>query len=67
MHVADEATHDFLSWYNLRALRIRRLLWRGPFPPTFTFLPWLLLLAVAIVVLASLTPAAGVAHAPPER
>lgn len=26
LHVADEATHDFLGWYNPRALRIRFVL-----------------------------------------
>jgi Protein of unknown function with HXXEE motif len=58
LHVADEASHDFLSWYNPRALRIRRALGGLPFPPTFTFLPWVLGLGAAVVVLASLTPAA---------
>jgi hypothetical protein len=58
LHVADEATHDFLSWYNPRALRIRRALGGLPFPPTFTFLPWLVGLIAAVLVLASLTPAA---------
>lgn len=58
LHVLDEATHDFLSWYNPRALRIRRALGGLPFPPTFTFLPWVLGLSVAVLVLASLTPAA---------
>jgi uncharacterized membrane protein AbrB (regulator of aidB expression) len=36
-----------------------RKLWPGiPFPPTFTFLPWLLGLIAAILVLALLTPVA---------
>jgi len=26
LHVADEATHDFLGWYNPQALRIRSVL-----------------------------------------
>jgi len=32
LHVADEATHDFLAWYNPRALRVRQLLHGLPFP-----------------------------------
>ena len=55
LHVADEATHDFLAWYNPRALRIRQILGGFPFPPTFTFLPWLLGLLAAVVVLGFLT------------
>lgn len=58
LHVADEATHDFLAWYNPSALRIRRWLGRFPFPPTFTFVPWLLGLLAAVLVLGALTPAA---------
>ena len=58
VHVVDEATHDFLSWYNPRALRIRRALGGLPFPPTFTFVPWLVGLAAAVLLLAALTPAA---------
>jgi hypothetical protein len=57
-HVADEAAHDFLSWYNPVARRIRARLAGVPFPPTFTFWPWLLgLLAVTGAFLA-LTPLA---------
>ena len=58
LHVADEATHDFLAWYKPRALRIRRFLGGFPFPPTFAFWPWLLGLSVAVVLLAALTPLA---------
>jgi hypothetical protein len=58
LHVIDEATHDFLAWYNPQALRIRRLLGGFPFPPTFTFWPWLLGLSLAVLVLATLTPKA---------
>ena len=58
LHVADEATHDFLAWYNPRALRIRQFLGGFPFPPTFTFWPWLLALTAAVVLLAALTPLA---------
>jgi hypothetical protein len=56
LHVADEASHDFLSWYNPRALAIRHALRGFPFPPTFTFLPWLLGLIAAVLLLAALTP-----------
>ncbi len=58
LHVADEASHDFLAWYNPQALRIRHALRVLPFPPTFTFWPWLLGLSAAVVGLALLTPAA---------
>lgn len=57
IHVADEASHDFLAWYNPSALRIRRALGL-PFPPTFTFVPWLIGLLVAVLLLAALTPQA---------
>jgi hypothetical protein len=56
LHVADEASHDFLAWYNPRALRIRQALGFLPFPPTFTFWPWLVGLIAGILVLASLSP-----------
>ena len=58
IHVADEATHDFLSWYNPQALRIRGLMHGIPFPPTFTFWPWLMALGAGIALLAALTAAA---------
>lgn len=58
LHVADEATHDFLAWYNPQALRIRQFLGGLPFPPTFTFWPWLLSLGAAVVLLGALTPLA---------
>ncbi len=58
IHVADEATHDFLAWYNPRALRIRTALGGFPFPPAFTFLPWLIGLVAAVLLLAALTPVA---------
>ena len=57
LHIADEATHDFLSWYNPQALRIQKFL-RVPFPPTFTSWPWLGGLLAAVIVLAALTPKA---------
>jgi hypothetical protein len=56
LHVADEAAHDFLSWYNPQALRIRSVLGGLPFPPTLTFWPWLLGLGAAVAGLAALTP-----------
>jgi hypothetical protein len=56
LHVVDEATHDFLSWYNPAAFRIRRFFRGLPFPPTFTFVPWLLGLVAAVVALGVLTP-----------
>ncbi|HET9793012.1 MAG TPA: hypothetical protein VFS34_01020 [Thermoanaerobaculia bacterium] len=58
VHVADEATHDFLSWYNPQALRIRGLMHGIPFPPTFTFWPWLMALGAGVAFLAALTVAA---------
>lgn len=56
LHVADEATHNFLAWYNPQALRIRQALGGLPFPPTFTFWPWLFALGAAVLVLSALTP-----------
>jgi hypothetical protein len=58
VHVADEARHDFLNWYNPQALRIRARLRGLPFPPTFTFWPWLGALCAAVLVLMLLTPLA---------
>ena len=58
LHVADEASHDFLAWYNPRALRIREVLHGFRFPPTFTFWPWVLSLGAGVLVLAALTPLA---------
>ncbi len=57
LHVADEATHDFLSLYNPHALAIRRRL-HIPFPPTFTFRTWLVGLIAGIALLLLLSPAA---------
>ena len=56
LHVVDEATHNFLSWYNPVALTIRERLGESVFPPTFTFAVWLTGLTVAVLVLAALTP-----------
>ena len=55
LHVLDEATHDFLSWYNPNALALRERLGGLPFPPTFTFPVWITGLCVALVILARLT------------
>jgi hypothetical protein len=58
LHVADEAAHDFLAWYNPIARRIRTRFGRAPFPPTFTFWPWLTGLIVLTVSLLALAPLA---------
>jgi len=58
LHVVDEAAHDFLSWYNPIARRIRSRLGGFPFPPTFTLVTWLIGLAGAVLALAALAPAA---------
>ena len=59
LHVADEAANDFLTFYNAQALRIRRALGNiVPFPPTFTFVPWLTGLVAGIALLAALAPSA---------
>jgi hypothetical protein len=57
-HVADVATHDFLSVYNPTALAIRA---RFPFLPipTFTFREWIVGLGAAVVLLVCLTPLAS--------
>jgi hypothetical protein len=56
-HVADEATHDFLSTYNstVRGLRAR-LPWLPV--PTFTFTVWLSLLIAGFILLLCASPAA---------
>lgn len=58
LHIADEATHDFLDWYNPRALRIRRFFGGLPFPPTFAFVPWMIGLMAAVLILAAMVPSA---------
>lgn len=57
VHVADEAAHDFLSFYNPNAAAIRAAL---PFLalPEFTLTSWLASLTVAVAVLAALSTAA---------
>ena len=55
LHVVDEATHDFLSWYNPTVLSLRDRL--GWFPmPTFERDVWLAGLILAVLVLFALTP-----------
>jgi len=58
LHVADEAAHDFLSWYNPIVRRLSVRFWRVSFPPTFTFWPWLAGLVVLTAFLLALTPLA---------
>lgn len=57
IHVLDEATHDFLGFYNpsVRAIRARL-----PFLPlpTFTFKVWLTLLILGIVLFLCVSPMA---------
>lgn len=55
IHVLDEATHDFLSFYNPSARAIRA---RMPFLPlpTFTFESWLTTLVIGISVFVCLSP-----------
>jgi hypothetical protein len=56
LHVLDEATHDFLAWYNPTALRLQAVLGGVPFPPVFSFATWLGGLCAVVVLLALLTP-----------
>jgi hypothetical protein len=56
LHVLDEATHDFLAWYNPSALALRERLGGLPLPPIFSFPVWLTGLCAAVVILAALTP-----------
>ena len=57
VHVLDEATHDFLSFYNSSVMAIRE---RLPFLtlPTFTFRVWLAGLIAGIILLLCLSPLA---------
>jgi len=55
LHVVDEASTNFLDWYNPIATRIRGLL-RIPFPPSFTFWPWFLGLLSVTAILFALIP-----------
>ena len=55
LHVVDEASNDFLAFYNPMVLRLRETL--GWFPmPTLTFWPWLIGLTLAVLLLLALTP-----------
>ena len=57
VHVADEATHDFLAVYNPTARAIREQLPFLPIP-TFTFEVWIAGLAAGILLLLLLSPPA---------
>jgi hypothetical protein len=55
LHVVDEASNDFLAFYNPMVLRMREII--GWFPmPTFTFWPWLIGLTLLVGCLFALTP-----------
>lgn len=56
LHVVDEATNDFLGFYNPMVLRLRETLGWWPMP-TFSFWPWLIGLTLLVLVLFALTPA----------
>jgi hypothetical protein len=58
LHVADEASHDFLATYNPSALAIRRRLHIPFFPPVFTFRVWLSGLIIGVCLLLLLSPLA---------
>lgn len=55
IHVLDEATHDFLAFYNPNARAIRERLPFLPLP-TFTFESWLTTLAIGIALFLCLSP-----------
>ncbi|HVS87840.1 MAG TPA: hypothetical protein VHF01_06430 [Candidatus Acidoferrum sp.] len=55
LHFTDEATHDFLAFYNHSARAIRARLSFLPVP-TFTFPVWLSLLIAAFVLLLCQSP-----------
>ena len=58
LHVVDEASHDFLSFYNPAVLSVRaKLPW---FPlPTFELWGWLTVVGGALLVLLLLAPWVG--------
>ncbi len=56
VHVADEATNDFLALYNPTAAAIRERLGGFPFPPAFSFATWLTGLALIVVAWLALAP-----------
>ena len=56
LHVTDEATHNFLDFYNPFVTVLKT---RVPLPfPTFTFKPWIVGLAAGIALLLCLSPSA---------
>lgn len=58
LHVADEATHDFLGVYNPNALAVRRRLHVSFFPPVFTPRSFAVSLSSAVALLFLLSPLA---------
>jgi len=56
LHVADEASHNFLSWYNPVAASIQARLGGFPFPPVFSFGVWLSGLIALVLICIALTP-----------
>ncbi|HLE55526.1 MAG TPA: HXXEE domain-containing protein [Rhodothermia bacterium] len=56
LHVADEASHFFLSWYNPVAASIQAELGGIPFPPVFSFRVWLGGLILLVLLCISFTP-----------
>jgi hypothetical protein len=56
LHVADEASHDFLSWYNPIAAWIQARLGGLPFPPVFSFRIWLIGLVAMVLLCVAITP-----------
>lgn len=58
VHVADEATNDFLALYNPTALAIQERLGGLPLPPTFSFTAWLTGLTLVVLAWLGLAPLA---------
>lgn len=57
LHVADEALHGFLSYWNPAAQAMRDRL-SAVVPPTFSFEVWLVGLIVGVILLLALSPLA---------
>jgi hypothetical protein len=57
LHAADEAAHDFLSWYNPMVTAIRQQIPWLPLP-VFEFNQWIAGLAAAVLLLVCLSPLA---------
>jgi uncharacterized protein with HXXEE motif len=55
LHVADEASHGFLGWYNPIAASIQARLGGFPFPPIFDFRIWLIGLIAMVLLCAAVT------------